>query len=344
MTKKDVPYLTSLIFNTSAKLVRRPKFYVGDFVRISKADLPFRKGYKQTFTNEVFEIYDIPTTNHPTYSLIDATQEPVKGKFYELELVKARDNSSEIKNMNEFTVFAQNTLSSFKNYFNEEINLEWDWRVALSEIIFPAKINQVNKSDLKIFSYEKRDHFLKSLKTATGLPHFDYQFNKITGILFLFFGKNEGITFPDNKIPSILGFSGIHDGSGYHIGYKMLETVENLTMADDEEKTFAGDYPFDLSAGKQLIFIYVNIIEYQYVGDTKAPLIRVIDSKHRLKNGSPCEIEPTHRIVFSNLEYKKLLSKNFQSIEIQLRTETQQLVPFAGTGKVILTLNFKKFD
>ena len=95
-TKKDVPYLISLIFNTSAKLVRRPKFCVGDFVRISNADLPFRKKYKQTFTNEVFEIYDIPTTNPPTYSLIDATQEPVKGKFYKLDLVKVRDNSSEI--------------------------------------------------------------------------------------------------------------------------------------------------------------------------------------------------------------------------------------------------------
>ena len=96
VTKKDVPDLISLIFNASAKLVRRPKFYVGDFVRISKADLPFRKGYKQTFTNEVFEIYDIPTTNPPTYSLIDASQEPVKRKFYELELVKVRNSSNEI--------------------------------------------------------------------------------------------------------------------------------------------------------------------------------------------------------------------------------------------------------
>ena len=97
-----------------------------------------------------------------------------------------------------------------------------------------------------------------------------------------------------------------------------------------------------MSAGKQIIFIYVNTIEYQYLGDTKAPLIQVIDSKQRLKNGSPCEIEPKPRIIFSNLEYKKLLSKNFQSIEIQLWTETGELVPFAGTGKVILTLNFKK--
>ena len=90
VTKKAVSYLLSLTFNASATLVRQPKFYVGDFVRISKADLPFRKGYKQTFTNEVFEIDDIPTTNPLTYSLVDASQEPVKGKFYELELVKVR--------------------------------------------------------------------------------------------------------------------------------------------------------------------------------------------------------------------------------------------------------------
>ena len=86
------------------------------------------------------------------------------------------------------------------------------------------------------------------------------------------------------------------------------------------------------------------LIEYQHIGDTKAPLIRIIDSKQRLKNGSLCEIEPTHRTVFSNLEYKKLLSNTFQCIEVQLRTETGKFVPFTGTGKVILTLNFKKLN
>ena len=92
------------------------------------------------------------------------------------------------------------------------------------------------KAIIGIGSYENRDHLLRSLKTTTGLPHFDYQYNKINGVLFLFFGKNERITFPDNEIPSILGFNDIHDGSGYHIGYKILDTFENLTMADDEEK------------------------------------------------------------------------------------------------------------
>ena len=93
VTKKDVPYLLSLNTIASENLVSRPKFRIGDFVRISKVDLPFRKGYKQTFTNEVFEIYDIPTTNPPTYSLIDSNQDPVRGKFNQLELVKVVDNT-----------------------------------------------------------------------------------------------------------------------------------------------------------------------------------------------------------------------------------------------------------
>ena len=114
-------------------------------------------------------------------------------------------------------------------------------------------------------------------------------------------------------------------------------------MKKDDTKVFMGDFPADLCAGNYLIFIYTNIIEYQYVGDAKAPLLRVIDSKQRLKNGSICELEATHRIVFSNLDYKKLLSNTIQSISIELRTETGQLVSFSWTGKVILTLKFKKF-
>ena len=126
--------------------------------------------------------------------------------------------------------------------------------------------------------------------------------------MVLFFVKNEGITFPDEEIPSILGFGGIKDGSGTHNGYKMIDSFDNLAMSDREAEAFVADYPFDLLAGKQMIFVFSDIIEYQRIGDTKAPLIRLIDSKQRLRSGSLCEIEPTHRTVFSNLEYKKLLS------------------------------------
>ena len=88
VTKKDVPRLISFRAEQSLKLVCRPKLYVGDFVRIAKIDIPFRKGYKQSFTDEVFEIFDIPTRNPSTYNLIDADREPIDGKFYEPELIR----------------------------------------------------------------------------------------------------------------------------------------------------------------------------------------------------------------------------------------------------------------
>ena len=77
VTKKDVLRLVSL----SAQTIKfqRPKFYVGDFVRIVKKDEAFRKGYKQFFTDEVFEVECLATFNPPTYSLIDANGDKIEG-------------------------------------------------------------------------------------------------------------------------------------------------------------------------------------------------------------------------------------------------------------------------
>ena len=73
------------------------------------------------------------------------------------------------------------------------------------------------------------------------------------------------------------------------------------TMSNHSSRSFTADYPVDLAAGTELMFIYIDLIEYQYLGDTKAPLLRIIDTNRRLKNGSVCHIEPNHREVFSNL-------------------------------------------
>ena len=66
------------------------------------------------------------------------------------------------------------------------------------------------------------------------------------------------------------------------------------------------------------------------MGDATAPLLSVIDKNQRLKNGSFYELEPTHRIVFTILDYKKLLLNNIQLISIQLRTETGPVISFFG--------------
>ena len=155
------------------------------------------------------------------------------------------------------------------------------------------------------------------------MPHFSFSELKSSGKYEILVGKYEEITFPSEEIPSIFGFKGIPDGNVIHIGYKIIPNT-NKFMKSDDTKAYYGEFAADFCAGKHLIFIYTNIIEYQYVGDAKAPLLRVIDSKQRLKNGNVCELELTHRIVFTNLDYKKLLTNTIQSISTELRTETGQ--------------------
>ena len=115
----------------------------------------------------------------------------------------------------------------------------------------------------------------------------------------------EGITFESPQTSSILGFKGIRDGTGYHIGYKDSSHIHSTFTS----QKLISDNPVDISAGTQMMFIYLDLFHYQIVGDTKAPLLRVIDTNQHVKNGYACSIEPNHRKVFSNLDFKKTPSE-----------------------------------
>ena len=76
----------SILYSKPLREYKKPKFGIGDRVRISKYDLPFRKGYKPQFTQEVFEIVAIATKKPPTYTIKNEQEEFIGGKFYKKEL------------------------------------------------------------------------------------------------------------------------------------------------------------------------------------------------------------------------------------------------------------------
>ena len=133
----------------------------------------------------------------------------------------------------------------------------------------------------------------------------------------------------------------LDENGEYHIGYKMIPSFD---ASYERNELYESHFPYYLSSGTSLIIFYIDITQYQTVGDSKVPLLRVINSNRRIKNGSACSIEPNHRKNFTNLALKKLFTSSVQSISVQLRTETGWLVPFSGTGKVVLTLNFERLD
>ena len=173
---------------------------------------------------------------------------------------------------------------------------------------------------------------MDELRRIAQFKQFDFTFDKITHKLVLRFGANEHFSFENEDVPSNLGFNGIKDNShdGYiHIGHKTLNRHQS-------------DFPVDLTCGSQLIFVYIDVIEYQNIGNMRAPVIKIIESERRLKNGSINTVTPIHHIKFTILDYKPILSKNIQNIKVELRIEAGKLIPFKGTGKVIVSFKFQK--
>lgn len=71
-------------------LKKKHKYKVNDKVRISKYKGVFSKGYTSNWSTEIFQIVKVQDTNPTTYLLKDDTNTPIKGSFYEAELLKVK--------------------------------------------------------------------------------------------------------------------------------------------------------------------------------------------------------------------------------------------------------------
>ena len=78
----------SILYSKPPRQYKKSKFGIGDRVRISKYDLPFRKGYRPQLTEEIFEIVATATKKPPTYTIKDEQEEVIRAKFYEKELIR----------------------------------------------------------------------------------------------------------------------------------------------------------------------------------------------------------------------------------------------------------------
>ena len=91
------------------------------------------------------------------------------------------------------------------------------------------------------------------------------------------------------------------------------------------------------------LMIYSDLVEYNTVGDTKAPLLRCFPSISKLKGG---DIIVTGQYMnfqtFSNLQFRPLLKNSFHSIHINLRYTSGEKKPFVSVSITRLVLMFRK--
>ena len=93
------------------------------------------------------------------------------------------------------------------------------------------------------------------------------------------------------------------------------------------------------------LMIYTDIVEYNVVGETKAPLLRCFPFISKLKSG---DIKTTGQYMnsqtFSNLQFRRLLKNSFHSIHIDLRETSVEKILVVLVGITRLVVLFKKLS
>lgn len=69
---------------------KRPKFYIGDLVRVQKKRAIFSKGYTPNWTEDVYTVSGIENTTPHTYTLLNANGNKIRKRYYEREMTRTR--------------------------------------------------------------------------------------------------------------------------------------------------------------------------------------------------------------------------------------------------------------
>lgn len=115
----------------TVQFLKKFKFSVGDFVRLSKIKKTFEKGYTRNFTREIFVVDKIIAKNPVSYKLVDLKGEYLIGSFYEQELQKVDYKGKKfvvekilktktVKNKKQYFVSWKDYSSDFNSWVSEE--------------------------------------------------------------------------------------------------------------------------------------------------------------------------------------------------------------------------------
>jgi len=230
-------------------------------------------------------------------------------------------------------------VAQFTTKLSNVIELEGDWEVGLAEISVPSRVKNafndecyfmlrldefVSKVRLSARHYEQAEDIIDGLHCALRA---DTGLNGVEQALLTFFYKNNKI-----KID-------VADNLRGAVTTQFSPALARLLGFDAGRKysgnTIIADRGMSFFCNINLLYVYCDLLEAIIVGDTKAPLLRIVDKPKRI-----------HRNVHSVLNpilYVPLQKKHFDTVEINIVTDTGLPVPFLP-GKSFVVLEFRRAD
>ena len=130
----------------------------------------------------------------------------------------------------------------------------------------------------------------------------------------------------------------VRESNGFGIGFSAnLANILGFIRTTGELYT-EGIYiekPADINDGLTALYVYTDVVEKRLVGDSMVPLLRVVPTE-------PSRTKYQHKwIQFKNIEYVPAVSTNTDTVELNIRRDDGDIIPF-DFGKVVVTLHFKK--
>ena len=233
--------------------------------------------------------------------------------------------------------YPQNTVAQYTTKLNSLVELDGEWEVGLTEISFPFEIENVVEGDCYFYisqvdsdaivkvtlpagHYASLDEIETHMKVATML---ELQLASVEQVpIELSFVKNQ------NRVRMML-----HQNVTVKFGVvlaRLLGFRHDVTYSD---ASILGETKMRFRSIIRSIYVYCDLVEHVPVGDTKAPLLRIVN---RTSSGG----ENVHQ-TFNPMLYVPLQKKCFDSVEINLMTDGGAPVPFL-LGKSFLVLEFRR--
>ena len=264
-----------------------------------------------------------------------------------------------------FGVYPDNTIAKFSTKLARTIELDGDYEVGLSEILFPADYYNIdNRSEDYTFGIKQIVLLEDNEKTQ------ETYFIKRKIESALYYSKSEVISkiysqinrdISERNIPATimidLDSSGrvtivisrygptisvtTEQGATVSMFFELSEQFskrlgfdKKVSISLDNTNPLRADHKFDLHMGKKLMYIYSDVVSYSLVGDVSVPLLRACSLPEPSTNN-------TIHLSFPDVHYKPVQKSQFDTIDISINTEEGLLMPFQS-GKVLITLHFRR--
>ena len=266
-------------------------------------------------------------------------------------------------------VYPDNTIAKFSTKLARIVELEGQYEVGLSEIIYPADYYNIdNREQDYSFGIKQRN-----FNGAGEIVHENNLFGRPmkSG---LYYTRQEFLDMVNSEINSKLTRSWRVPGtiemtldasdrvvitvtrSGSTVAVDLREEKEdviikmffelsrqfsrrlgfdkNVSISIDDPTPHRARNKFDLFMGKKLMYVYSDIVTYSLVGDVSVPLLRACSLPEPSTND-------TIHLSFPDIHYKPVQKSHFDTIDISINTEEGLLMPFQS-GKVLITLHFRR--